>query len=95
MRNVFIVRSMRTNKIYILLILNIKNTNQYKILNLRSMKLSKCTFSSVYSAIKDIFTYQYDKRNVVITSGLLYNIVKLLTIFSKRFILNEHKEIWF
>lgn len=91
--NVFVVRSTRTNKIYILVIVQVKMRNECKILNLYNMRLSTCTFNNIHEAIADIFRYQKQGKNIIVTSGLTYMTVKLFTKFSKRFTLNN-KKIW-
>jgi hypothetical protein len=96
MPNVFVVYSYNTYRMYTLLILPIKHTSKYRIVNLTNLYVSSCTFDSIEDAICDIFRYQYNKKNKVITSGLYYNIVKLICSLSKgKFILNNEKEIWY
>lgn len=70
---IIVVKSFNSGNTYKLTIMEIKNTNKYKIVNLTTNKISKCTFDSYKDALNDIYVYQSEGKNKVIeTYKLLF-----------------------
>lgn len=70
---IIVVKSFNSGNTYKLTIMEIKNTNKYKIVNLTTNKISKCTFNSYKDALNDIYVYQSEGKNKVIeTYKLLF-----------------------
>ena len=96
MPNVFVVYSLSHKRFYTLFLLPIKYTNMYKIVNMSTLHITPCVFNSIEEAITDIYKYQYNKKNKVITKGIYYNIVRLLCKLGKgRLNVNKEETIWF
>ena len=96
MPNVFVVYSLSHKRLYTLILLPIKYTNMYKIVNVTTLYITPYTFSSIEEAIADIYKYQYNKKNKVITKGIYYNIVRLICKLSNgRLKINKEETIWF
>ena len=70
---IIVVKSFNSGNTYKLTIMEIKDTNKYKIVNLTTNKISKCTFNSYKDALNDIYVYQSEGKNKVIeTYKLLF-----------------------
>ena len=68
---IFTVKSMHSGSIYKLIILPIKNTNQYKIINLTKGHISKCTFNSYQEAVNDIYNYEKQNKNIILKKEII------------------------
>lgn len=82
----------KNGKNFVVIIIKAKNSEEYRIVNVNKKHLSDCVFTCIEDAIRDIFRYNSEGRNEIVTEGIYYNSV--LDVFGNCYTVNNRKELW-